>query len=60
MLNDTELKTVKNYFKTKYNASVDIGVISNVVKTRPNKERYLLCITIINWYYNLCFYTFQI
>lgn len=32
MLNDTELKTVKNYFKTKYNASVDIGVISNVVK----------------------------
>ena len=32
VLNDTELKTVKNYFKTKYNASVDIGVISNVVK----------------------------
>ena len=32
VLNDTELKTVKNYFKTKYNASVDIGVISNIVK----------------------------
>lgn len=32
VLDDNRLKEVKDYFKTKYNASVDIGVISNVVK----------------------------
>lgn len=32
VLNNSKLQTVKDHFKNKYNASVDIGVISNVVK----------------------------
>ncbi len=32
VLNDDRIKQVKDYFKEKYEASVDIGVISNVVK----------------------------
>lgn len=48
VLSDSELKTVKDYFKNKYNASVDIGVISNVVKQDLIKNAiYAVLISIV-------------